>query len=106
MTLSHGYDASKSQITDSGLPELRTLVNLTTLELPGVKITAVGLRELQKLPKLKILNLYESQITDDALEELATMDLAELNLSQTRITNDAIAHLSKWRSLRCLNVAA
>jgi internalin A len=59
-----------THITDAGLEELRELKKLTDLDLFGTSITNAGLKEVGQLKTLVTLDIGGSQITDVGLMEL------------------------------------
>ena len=97
------------RIGDTGLAHLRGLPRLEYLFLYGTHFTDKGCVHLKEIPSLKILSFYEGrcQITGAGLvdvSKIATLESLSLNVTGP-ITDDGIAHLSKMRSLKKLDIA-
>jgi Leucine-rich repeat (LRR) protein len=93
---------------DAGLVHLRGLPRLEYLCLYSTHFTDNGLVHLQNLPALRILSVYEGRasITNAGLVHIAQMSKLEiLCLGGIRgITDDGLAHLTKTRSLKKLDI--
>jgi Leucine-rich repeat (LRR) protein len=95
---------------DAGLVHLRGLPRLEYLCLYSTHFTDNGLVHLQNLPALRILSVYEGRasITNAGLVHIAQMPKLEiLCLGGIRgITDDGLAHLTKMRSLKKLEIGS
>jgi len=95
---------------DAGLIHLRGLPRLKYLFLRGPHFTDAGCAHLKDIPSLKILSYHEgvARITDAGLVHIADIpNLESLCLHGMRnITDDGIAHLSKMRSLKKLEIGS
>jgi Leucine-rich repeat (LRR) protein len=93
---------------DAGLAYLQDLPRLEYLALYGSHFTDDGCVHLKDIPSLRILSFHESlcRITDASLVHISDMPkLENLFLHPMRnITDDGLAHLSKMRSLKKLNI--
>ncbi|MFO0918251.1 MAG: PQQ-binding-like beta-propeller repeat protein [Planctomycetaceae bacterium] len=56
------------ELTDAGMPQLLSLINLESLDLTGAKLTDAGLAELARLPQLRQLRAIKTRITPAGLE--------------------------------------
>ena len=89
-------DVARSQVTDSGLANLKNMPNLTRLHLENTKITDAGLTHLAGLKKLEYLNLYGTPVSDAGIAKLSKLNtLQKLYLWQTKATDKGVALLSK-----------
>ena len=89
-----------SQISDTGLADLRRLTRLESLDLSGTSVTDSGLASLAAFSELAQLNLADTSISDHGLASIATLaNLADLDLADTRITDAGVAHLVPCRKL-------
>jgi len=121
-----------SQVTDAGLRHLSKLTSLEELYIRGERMGDAGLAHLRDLPRLEYLCLFGShfsdrgmvhvkimpslrilsfherlcRITDAGLVQISEMPkLQILCLHEMKnITDDGLAHLSKLRSLKKLNI--
>jgi repressor of nif and glnA expression len=85
-----------TQVTDTGLKELKDLKNLTGLRLANTKVTDVGLKELKGLKSLTELGLYGTQVTDVGLKELKDLkNLTVLRLTGTQVTDAGVKELQE-----------
>jgi hypothetical protein len=51
----HILDLTSTNVTDAGLGQLKSLMHLKTIYLPGAKVTSVGVADIHKaLPRLEI----------------------------------------------------
>lgn len=94
-------DLSLSLITDAGMERLKSLENITDLNLFAVEhITDAGIASLRGWSKLQRLNLRGTDITDTSLEYLAQIpSIRSLDISYTQITNNGLEHLSALTNL-------
>jgi hypothetical protein len=95
---------------DAGLIYLRGLPRLKYLFLRGPHFTDAGCVHLKDIPSLKMLSYHEgvARITDAGLVHIADIpNLESLCLhGMKNITDDGIAHLSKMRSLKKLEIGS
>ena len=66
-------DLGGTQVTDSGVPTLMQMTNLTRLHLERTKLTDAGLAKLAALNELEYLNLYGTEISDAGIENLQVL---------------------------------
>lgn len=86
------------RISSAGLAVIKTLANLTELNLSSVDLTDEGLPQLVALPRLARLDLsYCNRITDRGLKALAGMrNLAYINLQGcVKVTHGGITRISR-----------
>ncbi|MBI2947196.1 MAG: hypothetical protein HYY23_06085 [Verrucomicrobia bacterium] len=85
-----------TKITDTGLANLKGLTNLTRLHLERTEITDSGLAQLKDLKNLTYLNLYGTPITDSGLDHLKGLaNLKNLYLWQTKVSDNGVGNLKK-----------
>lgn len=96
-----------ASVTDVGMKAIEPLVNLHTVDLSRMDLTAQGLEPLTKLPKLRRINLWQTvRVDDKAAPILARMqNLEVLNLSDTAITDATLDQLRGMKQLKTLVVA-
>jgi hypothetical protein len=58
-----------TQITETGIANLKDMTNLEVLRLGGTSVGDVELAQLKRLTALKILGLSGTQVTDDGVRE-------------------------------------
>jgi len=97
-------------IGDTGLAYLRGLTHLIYLCLYGPGFTDAGMIHVKAIPSLRIFSVHEgySRIGDAGLAQISELpNLETLCLHGMRgITDAGIAHLTKMRSLKDLNIAS
>ena len=97
-------------IGDAGLAHLRSLPRLTYLALYGPGFTDAGMVHVKAIPSLRIFSVHEgySRIGDAGLAHIAELpNLEILCLHGMRgITDAGVAHLTKMRSLRKLEIGS
>ncbi len=100
-----GVDLRASWITDSDLPALARLPNLTYLDLSLTRISDHGLDQLKNAPAIADLNLYSDElITDAGLSALkGWKHLKRLSVRGTKVTDTTLQHLSGITSLESLD---
>jgi Leucine-rich repeat (LRR) protein len=95
---------------DAGLIHLRGLPRLKYLFLRGPHFTDAGCVHLKDIPSLRMLSYHEgvARITDAGLVHIADIpNLESLCLhGMKNITDDGIAHLSKMRTLKKLEIGS
>lgn len=96
-----------ASVTDVGMKAVEPLVNLHTIDLSRMDLTAQGIEPLTKLPKLRRVNLWQTvRIDDKAAPILARMPSLEvLNLSDTVVTDLTLDQLQALKQLKTLIVA-
>lgn len=86
----------QSKVTDRGLRALKTLPNLSRLDLRGTAVTDAGLKDVGALPNLVWLDVSGTGVTDAGLKELArASNLVYLNLLNTRVTEAGVKGLKQ-----------
>jgi Leucine-rich repeat (LRR) protein len=101
-----GVDLRSSWVTDSDLPQLVDLPELTNLDLSLTRITDKGLQQLKSAPGIVELNLYYAeQITDEGMAALRNWKkLKRLNLRGTKITDTTLEHIANVTTLAALDI--
>lgn len=93
---------------DAGLAHLRDLPRLEYLCLFGSHFTDRGMVHVKAMPSLRVLSFHENlcRITDAGMVQISEMPKLEILClhAMRNITDDGIAHLSKLRSLKKLNI--
>ena len=94
-------------VSDVGMKALQSLVNLHTLDLSRMEITAQGLEPLVKLPKLRRLNLWQSTRIDDRAGPhlLALKSVEILDLGDTSVTDALLGQLEAMKGLKVLFIS-
>ena len=97
---------NRIHITDLGLPELKALKRLRSLDLSRSEVTAKSLVELVSLPALEEIVLsYCEKVEDAAAATLLRMkSLRSLDLTYTKLTDEGLAQLEKHTGLKNLYV--
>jgi internalin A len=99
-------DLSSTDVTDDGLANLAGLTNLVTLNLEGTQITDAGLINLERLTKIETLYLPDNRITDAGLSHLT--GLAKLSrlclLRDTQVTDSGLRHIKRIPNLSSLDL--
>jgi len=94
MTKLEMVDLGHTEITDVGVRHLQTLANLEMLNLSYTNVGDAGLIHLQSLVNLQHLELSGTEISDAGLEYLKGLaELQHLNVSQTNVTDSGVAQL-------------
>ena len=100
-------DLSDNPIKDAGFKELAELKNLTTLNLGSTQITDAGFKGLGQLKNLTTLDLSNTQIADTGAKELRELKrLTTLNLSAAPITDESIKALRELTNLTTLDLSS
>ena len=85
-------DLDYSHVGDSGMSYVGTLTNLTWLDIEDTEVTDDGLRHLASLNKLEHLIADGNEISDEGLKHLEKLkSLTRLRLRDTNITDRGIA---------------
>jgi internalin A len=99
-------DLRSSDVTDSGLEQLRGLKRLRHLYLDDTEITDAGLHHLEGLTNMEFLSLNRTQIDGSGLVSLKRMtELQTLQLSWTKVGDAGLAHLTGHTRLKSLNIS-
>ena len=94
-----------TDITDTGLGEIKELKNLQTLDLTRTLITSAGLKELKGLKDLRLLRL-SAKVTTDTVHLDQTEDEAGQYATFTfKITHAVEAAMKGNKSLKQLDIA-
>lgn len=95
-----------SWIADSDLQQLASFSDLRRLNLAHTRLTDPGFRELKSLPNVTELNLYfAEQIGDGAMAVVRNWkNLKRLNLRGTKVTDAGVALLAEHPSLEAIDV--
>jgi serine/threonine protein kinase len=81
-------------ITDEGLANLSSAINLASIDLSSTHITNIGVKNLSKLSRLRVVNLSDTKIDDNCIPTLASMTgVRSLNVSSTAISADGLRRL-------------
>ena len=98
-------DLSSTDVTDDGLANLAGLTKLVCLNLEGTQITDAGLIHLERLTKIKTLALSGNRITDAGLLNLTGLaELGSLDLRDTQVTDSGLRHLERIPNLSYLDL--
>jgi internalin A len=99
-------DLSSTDVTDDGLANLAGLTNLVYLNLEGTQITDAGLIHLERLTKIETLYLPSNRITDAGLSDLT--GLAKLSrlclLGDSQVTDSGLRRLERLPNLIYLDL--
>ncbi|MBI5116723.1 hypothetical protein HZA56_09645 [Candidatus Poribacteria bacterium] len=94
-----------SGVTDTGLPHIKVLSALESLELEHCRITDTGIRQVCDLSSLRALSFSYTQIGDDGVANVACFGfLQALNMEGTAITDRGLSSLKNLASLQTLNL--
>jgi Leucine-rich repeat (LRR) protein len=101
-----GVNLEATWVTDSDLPLLAEQKSLTTLDLGMTKISDRGLLDLKTLTNLTDVNLYYAEtVTDQGLAVLKSWkNLKRLNLRGTKITDSTLQLLNGLTKLESLDI--
>lgn len=95
---------SGNQITDEGIPFLRTDSNIDRIWLNNTLISDKSLDHISKMINLESLDLSNTNITDDGIKKLIKLiNLEQLYLNNTNITDKCIPHLLEMNSIVIVN---
>ena len=98
-------DLSHCAITDQGLGFLSVDAPLRQLSLEGTAVTDRSAKTIGRFGQLTELDLSATQVTDACLPDLAQLShLKALWLASTRVTDESIPELSKLQKLEELDV--
>lgn len=92
-------DLTHAEISDRGLVTLSNLINLQRLYLEGNKgISVEGIAQLKSLKNLSYLNLVRIELNKDLVDQLISMEnLREIYLFETGLDESSIARLKEAR---------
>lgn len=91
LTLSHNYD----QITDSGIFNIKSLVNLRGLYLNSTNIGDLALSYLKDLTSLEVLSIGATHVTDGGLPYLYGLSLLKIISFDVSYSGGRQNHISK-----------
>jgi Leucine-rich repeat (LRR) protein len=95
-----------SEVTDSGLEQLRGLTGLRHLYLGDTRVTDDGLHHLERLTNIEVLSLNKTQISGCGLVFLRRMTgLHTLLLSWTKVGDAGLAELGAHSHLKSLDIS-
>jgi internalin A len=99
-------DLSLTHITDEGMAELKSLRNVTDLNLYYAEyVTDLGVAAIKDWKKLKHLNLHGTKSSDTALEHIAGITSIEsLDVGSTLMTDVGLERLSTLTDLKELTM--
>lgn len=101
----YGFHAPKLHARSEDFGYLGTLTGLRSLRLQGSNVTDSGIRQLRTLTALEHLDLQDTSITDAALPILVrSMELKFLNLENTRISDQDLSLFFRLENLEELNL--
>ncbi len=84
------------KLTDADLANLKGLTNLTRLHLEHTAVTDAGLAHLKGLANLTYLNLFDTAITDAGLKQLKGLkNLRNLYVFESKVTDAGVAGLKQ-----------
>ncbi len=99
-----GLDLYSTEVTDTGLNELKGLKNLTLLQFAG-NVKDAGLKEVKELKYLTVLDLRSANVTDEGLKEISELKkLAILCLYNTKVTHAGLKELRGLKNLAVLSL--
>ncbi len=88
---------------DDNIHLLKSIENVTWLDLTATRITDEGLKELKGFKSLALLGLQNTMITDAGLKELSELkSLTTLDLTRTSTTDVGLKELSGLVALKKL----
>jgi hypothetical protein len=92
-------DLTHAEISDQGLITLSKLINLQRLYLEGNKgISVEGIAQLKSLENLSYLNLVRIELNEELVDQLISMEnLREIYLFETGLDESSIARLKEAR---------
>lgn len=102
-SLTH-LELNGTMIGDAGLAEIVECRSLTYLRVEDTKVTDAGLVHLAKLPQLETLWIGENQgVTDEGLKTIGRLvNLTVLDLMSTKITRQGLVQLAGLKKLKTL----
>lgn len=92
-------------VTNAGLRHLAKLTFLEEVYLAGERLGDAGLAHLRDLPRLKYLAMYGSGFTDKGMvhvKDMTSLRILSFNESLSRITDAGLAHISDIPNLELL----
>ena len=95
---------SRSQFHDDVLRQVAGHPSLVRIDLTSTPVTEDGLQLIRHLPRLRYLDLSDTRVTGMGLAELDSL-LTHLNLQETDANDTTVEILSKWHTLRSVNLA-
>lgn len=95
----------QDQVPAAALVPLGRLLNLTELNLVGMRVSGAGMSQIAKLTRLESLHLGNSDVTDADLANLQGLKtLKMLALYNTKVAGPGLAHLSELGNLQFLSL--
>lgn len=94
-----------SKITDAGLANIKSLVNVTTLDVSKTSVTSQGVAAIAGWTNLTSLDLSETKVNDDALAHLSKLtNLNSLTLNGCSLTGAGFGSLKELANLKSLRL--
>lgn len=91
-----------TSVGDAGVKALAQLPVLQRLDVGKTRLTGVGVAALATAPALRVLELGLNDLDDDAVLQLEATQLRKLYLAETKVTDQVVEHLP--RTLVSLNL--
>lgn len=96
---------SGSQVTDAGLANIKSLVNVSKLDVSQTSVTGAGLGALGGWTHLKSLDLSETKVDDNGLAHLSKLSqLNSLTLDGCPVTGAGLGNLKNLAELQSLRL--
>jgi internalin A len=96
---------TETSIGDAGVKHICSLPNLWHLNLGGTRITDASIPDLAKMPKLTQLMLTAVDITDIGLGQIESFkNLKQLYLNGSKVTDEGLVHLKKLPKLEAIGL--
>jgi hypothetical protein len=96
---------SGSQVTDAGLANIKSLDNVSTLNVSKTGVGGTGLAEIAGWTKLTSLDLSETKVDDDALAHLSKLtNLNSLTLDGCSLSGVGLGNLKDLAELQSLRL--
>jgi hypothetical protein len=94
-----------TQVTDAGLENVKGLTSLEYLDLNDTRVTDAGLKRLRGLAALQALQLNDTEVSDAGLENFRALTaLQQLSLNRTKITDAGLENLKRLTALQYLEL--
>ncbi|MBX9694896.1 MAG: protein kinase [Cyanobacteria bacterium] len=92
-------------ISDKSLPKIADkLPKLRMLNLNGTEV--ITLAGVERLNHLQLLSVAKTGITDDSLDRILELPIADLNLKATGITKIGLKKIARLKKLNCLQLSS
>jgi Leucine-rich repeat (LRR) protein len=92
-------------VSDQGIAVVKTLPHLKRLNLRGTKITDSTLQLINRLSALESLDIGFAQVTDSGIGQLALPDLKELSIGGNKLTDAGLQALRQMPTLTSLDLS-